>query len=246
MPYLQLRITCDPSGSRTDDTVFSLLHRFVKKWVQPDVNTTSEFTCGYEELNKFGEPCAPHYHLNVYFDPPDLKDPLRSAKEWLKREAIARDFRLKGNKVWSCTLVDEPKDYLRWIRYPLKEKPMVTLVKVIDSVGNDFTQLVHDAQTERKRSIEINIIKREKLADKSSFRDKLFEHLDDSLLVDATPPDHKAIWITILKFYQSQKKSICFKTVSGYTISYQLQIGTLTPMECYSITEFECVRSNPM
>ena len=47
---------------------------------------------------------------HAYFVAPDLKDPLRSAKEWLRREAHSNDFNLKGNKVWSCTLVEEPKD----------------------------------------------------------------------------------------------------------------------------------------
>lgn len=236
MPYLQLRITCDPSGSRTPEMVTSLLHRFIKKWLDPtqQIPSSAEYTCGYEELNKYGEPCDPHYHLNVYFDPPDLCDPLRSAKEFLKREAINRDFRLKGNKVWSCTLVEEPDDFHRWIRYPLKELPVLPLCRL-----PDLENLAILAREERKRSIEINILKREKLADKSSFRDKLFEYLDDKLLVDATPPDHQAIWITILKYYQSQKKAICFKTVSGYTIGYQLMLGTLTPMQCY------VMRSNP-
>ena len=127
MPYLQLRITFDPSHNlRNAKTVYGLLRSFTKNWLDAD----AEYTAGCEHLNKYGEQCDPHYHLNAYFDPPDLKDPLRSAKNWLRKNAISRDFTLKGNKIWSCTLVEEPKDYERWIRYPLKEAPCTELTSL--------------------------------------------------------------------------------------------------------------------
>ncbi len=246
MPYLQLRITLDPKAipitleaeqlPRSYEAVLRLIKSFRLKWVPQEAS--SEYTCGFEKLNKFGEPCDPHFHFNCYFEQPDLKDPLRSAKEFLKREAIARGFRLKGNKVWSCTLVEEPKDYRRWIRYPLKEQP----TSINCSFKSDFLdELQKEAEIERKRGIELNILKREKLADKSSFRDKLFDHLDDLLIIDASGslPSHQTIWISILEFYQSQGKAICFKTVTGYTIGYQLHIKAITPIQCY------VMRQNP-
>ncbi len=247
MPYLQLRITLEPTPAgaslktqqppRGWDAVMGLLTDFKRKWIPSDPST--EYTCGHETLNKYGEPCDHHFHFNCYFEQPDLKDPLRSAKEFLKRTAIARGFRLKGNKVWSCTLVEEPKDYRRWIRYPLKEGSY--LPQSLCTFTGDFRdELIKEAQIERKRGIELNILKREKLADKSSFRDKLFDHLDDSLITDASPlPSHQTIWISILEFYQSQGKAICFKTVTGYTIGYQLHIKAITPLQCY------VMRQNP-
>lgn len=247
MPYLQLRITLDPKAipippaaeepPRSYDAVLGLIKVFRLKWVPNEAS--SEYTCGFEKLNKFGEDCDPHFHFNCYFEQPDLKDPLRSAREFLKREAIARGFRLKGNKVWSCTLVEEPKDYRRWIRYPLKEGSPSSMNCSFSSLFLD--ELQKEAEIERKRGIELNILKREKLADKTSFRDKLFDHLDDSLITDASGslPSHQTIWITILEFYQSQGKAICFKTVSGYTIGYQLHIKAITPTQCY------VMRQNP-
>ncbi len=243
MPYLQLRITLDPSGNRTSKNVRSLLRSFLIKWLPQGINNF--FTCGYEELNKFGEPCAPHFHLNISIDPfaIDLKNPLRSAREFLRRGALKRDFSLKGNKVWSLTMVEEPKDYERWLRYPFKEHPVPELSGQV-ALGAEpvLTQKMIEefapiAQAERKRGIELNLIKREKLADKTSFRDKLFEHLDE--LFKDKSPDHQDIWISILEFYQSQGKAICFKTVTGYTIGYQLHIKAITPLQCY------VMRQNP-
>lgn len=246
MPFLQLRITLDPSRNRDRQDVLGLVNTFRTKWLPKDPAT--EYTCGYEELNKYGEPCDPHVHFNCYFELPDLKDPLRSAKEFIKRSAVLRDFRLKGNKAWSCTLVEHPSDFRRWIRYPLKESPIPGMC-YLDTQAHpsdptyNLTHLELEATSERKRSIEINILKREKLADKSSFRDKLFEHLDDKLevvkLLQHPLPSHQDIWVAILSFYHDSGKPVCFKTITGYTVGYQLHIKAITPLQCY------VMRSNP-
>lgn len=246
MPYLQLRITLDLSGNRNRTNVHQLLKSFRNKWLRLQDNVAH--TVGYELLNKFGEPCDPHFHLNTYFDPPDLKDPLRSARNWLRRESTAYDFTLKGNKQWSCTMVEEPKDYERWIRYPLKETAVFELCSSAwrlqqDPSGNkskeltpSILQMERDARNERKRSIELNVIKREKLADKVTFKDKLFTYLDEvyTTFKDALLTD-KQVWISILQFYQEQGKCICLKTISGYSILYRLHQGSLTVEQAYDL-----------
>ncbi len=240
MTYLQLRITLDPSGNRNKFQTLNLLNRFVKKWLLPQDPSGVSYTTGYETLNKFGEPCDPHFHLNAHFDPPDLKDPLRSAKNFLRKEALAREFSLKGNKVWSCTLVEEPQDFDRWIRYPLKEEPFPPLCKIsLIALGDtyDIDQLAHDSQVERKRSIELNIIKRTKAIDKQSLKDKLFKHLE-TLHEAFTRPESRyesVIWIAILNWYRDQGKAINFQTISGYTVLWSLHIGLLTPLDCYNM-----------
>ncbi len=242
MPYLQLRITLDPSGTRSRPTVFLLLKKFIRVWIK-NQDSDPMVSAGYEELNKFGEPCDPHFHLNAYFSACDLKDPLRSAKEWLRREANSLEFQLKGNKVWSCTLVEEPSDFDRWFRYPLKENPLPELMTLLPSTEEEFTEMILLAREERKRSIEINILKREKAIDKQSFKDKLFKHLDETFPIgeDMTKRfcSHQEIWTAILSYYSDQGKAVCFKTINGYTILYQLAIGHLTPDQCY------VMRSNP-
>lgn len=241
MPYLQLRITLDPSGTRTAHRVRLLLRKFIRVWIK-EHDDEPQTSAGFEELNKFGEPCDPHYHLNAYFHVCDLKDPLRSAKEWLRREARSLEFTLKGNKVWSCTLVEEPKDFLRWFRYPLKESPVPELICSFPT-SSTLQELSLLAREERKRSIEINIIKREKAIDKQSFRDKLFKYLDEkneeSYHADGPEFTHKTIWILILNYYTEQGKAVCFKTITGYTVSYMLYLGLMTPDEAYEM------RSNP-
>lgn len=236
--YLQLRITIDPSGNRSYTNVLLLLKAFLREWVKPQDETYLS-SAGFEQLNKFGERCSPHFHLNVLLTPPDLLNPLRSAKEWLRRKALNQDYRLAGNPIWSCTMVEEPEDFIRWIRYPLKESPVESLSNIeasIDFYDTNYETLCHDAHTEQRRSIEINCIKRAKAIDKCSHRDKLFAHLDQffSAIPDDRPASHKNIWTAILSFYMDQGKSVCYQTINGYTILYQLHIKSLSPEEAYN------------
>lgn len=248
MTYLQLRITLDPSGNRSAPATFNLLRAFVREWLFNQDPSGVSYTTGVEKLNKFGEPCDEHFHFNAHFDPPDLKDPLRSAKNWLRKKALAQEFNLKGNKVWSCTIVEEPNDWERWIRYPLKEKPIFELSKLAlhYSPEGGIQQLARDAQNERKRGIELNVIKREKAMDKQSFKDKLFKYLDSPPDGGDHPKTHCSVWIAILQYYMEQGKAVCYKTITGYTDLYLLHKGLKTPLEAYAQAMGQkVVRSNP-
>lgn len=249
MPYLQVRITLsDPSGqdqslgpNRTHDAVHYLIRRLIKHLEARDSDCV--YATGFETLNKYGEPCAPHFHFNCQFDSWDLKDPLRSIKDYIKKQAIRGNYHVKGNRQWSCTLVEEPADFDRWIRYPLKETPVGCFCSRLPGSNGDKkcfpNSLAAAAKEERKRSIEINLLKRAKLADKLTFKDKIFKYLQERSATLPSIPDHQWIWETILQYYCDQGKSICFKTVSGYTILYQIHIKQLTYTQCY------VMRSNP-
>ena len=231
MPFLQLRITADPSQNRPVSALRELINAFIKRWIVKQ-DKTSEYTCGFETHGKIGEDVPAHFHIHTHFEPPDLKDPLRSAREFLKRKAMEIGFKLKGNKQWACTLVGEPKDYARWIRYPLKETPCAQFCS--PNFEKELFEMHQFAKEERKRSIELNIIKNEKIKDKQSFKDKLFKFLDNPPDGGDNPKTHCSVWIAILQYYQEQGKAVCYKTISGYTDLYQLYKGYKTPMEAYA------------
>lgn len=248
MPYLQLRLSSstDTSGNRTEHKLLLLLKKLKRRILQEDEDAM--ITAGFETRNNYGEPCTPHYHFHSYFDIDQLIDPLRTFKNFLRRESTKMGFHLAGNKVWACTLVEEPDDLDRWLRYPLKEKPVKDLCHDVWCSFNSehphkasplFQEQQAAARQEQIRSIELNVLKRNKTMEKQTFRDKLFKHLDSELGSVEDLPTHQLIWTTILKFYQDQKKAICFKTVTGYTVSYQLHIGSITYEQCY------VMRSNP-
>lgn len=243
MVYLQLRITHSQADNSASDTPVGMTHqhanlliKHARRFIIGADPSHCEITVGHEVLDDKGRDMGkPHYHLHASFEPPDLKDPLRTLREQLKRKALALETQLKGNKIYSLSLVPEPKDYERWIRYPLKETPIIILCHGFSELQ---LQTMHrDAHIEQKRSIEINLINEAKIADKITWKDKLFKHLDAQLQPGAQ--DHQIIWIAILNYYKDQGKVISFPTISGYTILYQLKIETISPEQCYDM------RSNP-
>ena len=260
MPYLKFRISCSPldasgnyDGPRTRTSLRSLVKHLHNRILEEDPEAF--VTTGWETLNNYGEPCHHHFHLHSFFDPDTLTNPLRTFKDSLRKKAKNLGIHLAGNKVWAFTLVEEPKDLDRFLRYPLKENPVLCFCtnawesntpENTNAYSPEFQQQVVNAREEQKRSIELNLLKRQKTQEKQSFRDKLFEHLDGlhTALHKDSPseyplPDHQTIWISILTYYVELGKSVCFKTINGYTILYQLHIHTIDPLQCYQM------RSNP-
>lgn len=247
MPFLQLRIAttqppdCSnnfddqiPTG-RTNHRVLLLLRKLRRYLIEKDSKVF--ITAGYEILNKYGETqnCTPHFHLHASFESWSAANPLRSIKEYLKREAAKLEFTLRGNREWSCTLVEEPKDYERWQRYPYKETPIILSHKAHDINAQIEWRTIHAplAQAERRRSIEINILQRQKLANKTTLKDKLFNYLDASFNLPNSNPNHKSIWLKTLNYYTQEGKSVNPTTITGYAILYQLHIKQITPEDLY-------------
>ena len=71
MSYYQLRLTLEPSGNCTYERAHRILFSF-RKWLLSKTDSPEDFSssCGYELLNKYGEPCDPHFHFNFYYDHP--------------------------------------------------------------------------------------------------------------------------------------------------------------------------------
>ena len=151
-------------------------------------------------------------------------------------------------------MVEEPSDYTRWIRYPLKEKPVKMMNRLLppseeatEDEAREFFKLACTlAKDERIRSIEANVLAREKSRERVTLKDKLFEHLDnlnygippnEEELLENNHPSHQTIWEQILNFYMTQGKPICFRTLNGYTTLYQLHAGAITPSQAYVISQ---------
>lgn len=230
MPYFQLRITF--SETRTKE----LCIRAVRK-LKNHLNLV-EYCAGLEDLNKYGEPCSPHIHFNFVADI-DRVNPKRCIQDWLRRWFANRDVELKGNKMWSLQMVEEPQDYDRWFRYPLKEgrsePDMVILFKKEDVSGVELLQLRDQLQTravdERKTSIEINIIRREKLRNKDQFKQKLYDY------IAGKPPNSSKeyIWCLIFEYYREIEKPINFSVIEGYTILWLADNGHLSAQSAFDI-----------
>lgn len=210
MSYFSLRLTIEKIN-----TSLSLLHLLIKTLIMDKVCDDTWYVAGVEELNKFGEKTSKHIHFN--FQCEDNKETLRT---WLVRKAGSLGFKLKGKESYCLQQFPQPEDYDRWIRYPLKEcaQPMVTNIP-----AQDLTKLQLCAKDERARSIKHNIEKREYNNQKSTYFDKICEHLDKLSL-----KTHRLIYIEICKKYVEDKKPLNHSTINGYVNVYMLQKSLIT------------------
>lgn len=178
--------------------MFKALKRYISNKYYTE-GTKLMSTAGLEELNKYGEPCHQHIHFNFHYEPCDLLNPKRALVSWLRNHAEKSGFELRGVATWCVQFFPDPEafnDEMRFWRYPLKERPIPALCHLPDDHEPTLEELTLLARDERQRSIEANIIARDKAISRVTFKDKLFESLNltfnpDSLLpTPPLPPNH--------------------------------------------------------
>lgn len=236
MPYFQLRITF--SELCTIDLCLLAIRRLIRHY------DLKEHSCGIEKLNKYGEPCDPHIHFNFIADI-ERVNPKRCIQDWLRRWFASRDVELRGNKMWSLQMVEEPKDYDRWLRYTLKEDnehsgKTVALFKKEDLSGVELCDHYHNlrirAIDERKTSIEHNILRREKLRVKDQFKQKMYDYIDEETKEGEC--DKRVIWCTIYKYYRKIEKPINFSVIEGYTNLWLADHGHMSPESAFDLAHY--------
>lgn len=170
-----------------------------------------DYALGYETLNKYGEPTAPHYHFNFICD----------AKKKTIQTFIRRmdNFVIKGNTMYSVSRHPEPDDYDRWFRYVAKERLLREFCKGFTEDELDKMELL--AKDERKRSIKYNIEKRQFALEKQTLYDRYSKLIKSNNFRD--------IWIEFLQLYILDKKVINPNTIKGYSYLYMLQKKLITP-----------------
>ena len=226
MPYFQLRITLSPA--RTQYVVLRSIKFLIREY------NLDTYSCGHEKLNKYGEPCDPHVHFNFLHDI-DRVNPKRCIQDKLRRHYELLDISLKGNKQWSLQMVEEPTDFHRWLRYPLKENPLFDLcADALPMKDSDFEQLAKEAKNERARSIEINILQREKLRNKDKFKNQMYDYIKEHLVVNENL-DKERIWCHIFDYYRSIEKPINFSVIEGYANLWLADNGYLHAKYAFEI-----------
>ena len=227
MPYFQLRITFSElrNAERCRRAIKALIRNYQLR----------EYSTGTEQLNKYGEPCDPHIHFNFIADI-DRVNPKRCIQDWLRRYFIQLDVELKGNKQWSLQMVEEPKDFDRWFRYPLKEGPDYRLTKKegwSEEDRSSFDELCHLARIERKDAVAANVLRREKLRNKDQFKQKMYDFIKEQ---DLQNPCKEAIWCWIFEYYRKIEKPINFTTIEGYTNLWLADHGYLAARDAFKIS----------
>lgn len=190
-----------------------------RKDVEKDMYITAD-----EMLDKKGRQTHRHFHFNFICD--SKKD---SLQKWIRRYYSDLEYVCKGNTCYSLTEYDEPDDLKRWIRYCMKEKYIKSLTRLDEFTEAEISTLEKCSQDERSRSIKANLEHEKKQEEKSSMFDRIKIHLSKMDL-----KTFRSINIEIVKYYVSQGKPICVRTVDGYTNNYMLSSKLITYEEFYN------------
>jgi len=261
MTYYSLRMTLpkifqdldypDPDSRLRD---ISLLKKLLKKKVEQNAS----YSCGYECLNKFGEPCDPHIHFNFVSD--CHKESLR---RWLTRtfrNMYDGNYSLKGNSMYKLDSYAEPDDFNSWFGYPLKECPVHRFTSFPEAFcfkdptlkGGPIIMSVKERHSVAKALMLVRHQKnreyREKAMEKQTFYDKLKKFLDGKWLCpldasgapadvdEVSAPSAKTIWLWTLEFYRVCHKPLNMCTVDGYVRLYMWETDLITPESLWALS----------
>lgn len=197
--YYSLRLTPEFLDISNCEIIFSKII---------DVYKVNYSALCYEVLDKYGEPCKPHYHFNFLAE----NTKKSNIQHWLKQ------FGVKGSK---CYALSDPSSVTpeRWWRYTMKENLLSAILPPDLPSIYDLTLL---AKEERKQSIRYNLQKR--VTEKK--RATLFEKME--LLMLKTPNKFMTgtrVFKFIISYYMDNNLSININTVKGYTNLYLLKSG---------------------
>lgn len=220
---------------RTPQRVYLLIKHLIR-----DLEL-EHYTCGEEKLNKYGEPCDPHFHFNFQAHI-ERVNPKRCIQMNCRNFMAKLDADMKGNKAWSLQMVEEPADYDRWQRYPLKENPVLVFCSQNQTAEHQsLIDSIHLAKLERSDSIAANVLQREKIRNKNTLKDDMYRYIDgldpNSLdeLVNPINPGHQTIWEAIFDYYKQAERPINFTTISGYTNLWLADHGHLSASSAYKL-----------
>ena len=228
--YYSLRITLgkvfntDIVTPQMERRIQYLIADIVFEKVCADTN----YVLAMEKKNKYGEETLYHYHYN--FDRDWEKETLR---KWITRLAEKKEYKLKGKSMYCFQQHNNVDDYHRWFRYCLKEKHNKKHTNYIPESGDPtLEELIMLAKDERARSVKSNCERREKMAQKQTYFDKIVEKMDA-----LNPPlkMHMDIFIYIAKSYVTDGKPVNPVTIKGYTNNYMLMKNLISYEEFYKL-----------
>lgn len=191
-----------------------------------------QYTWGCEETDKFGKPTLAHVHIHGMYDIDKNVDTLRSHMRKFSQQC---GFKFGGNKCYSLSLLADPEDEDRFMRYPLKKQDYSKIAKKHKGGGvgiNDETLEKWEllARDEYKIQKAKNLQALENHLDKSSFKGKMFSEFNEEEI-----DTHKSFVIELIKYYQKKNKVPPFSKIEDYWVDYRISVGLLTAEEWYDL-----------
>lgn len=210
--FIDLRITpkfIEGYAESPEEWKFATWFGSIKAYFKPE-----RYIVGVEELDKHAQHTHLHYHINM--GECDIEVGKDAMQKWIRTNLFA-----KGNRAYSLRLNGDLDDESRWWRYPLKQKGIKSHGFTDDEL-RDMTMLAKD---EYAQSAARNIKTRQRLENKSQFRDKLHKYLKEE---HTNVTCQRKLFVLIAKYYQDQGNVPPTNKLYDYVIDYLTIIGHLT------------------
>lgn len=214
--YMGMRFTHSQFSDLSANKAISIVKNF---WTQTKYNC-QQYTWGVEKLDSLGKSTHEHLHFHAVIDP-DREYLKNSIQADFRKVMKSYGYKIEGNKHYALCYNVSPEDEARWLRYPFKEE------KGKHGCSPDLKEFMMEqraiAQDERKRQIEDNLKAQERFLDKSSFKGKMYEKLDEDGV-----EDERLFAIEYIKYCREKQKIPSFSKIHDYWIDYQMSTGRMT------------------
>lgn len=189
----------------------------------------SEWTMGFHTHDACGDSTHPHFHLH-YRAEKSLDAYRKAFQRWNIKQG---DYR-KGNELYSLKNSKEEhiRDINAFFRYPFK---MVHLDQWYFNqyFTEDNLQYQIDLavlQYEERKTKELE--RKRKLMDKTTTYDKFIKYLGEKELKKKIQ-----VQLELIEFYKKEKMSMNPKTMQGYTYTYMMHTGLMSPEQFITLMD---------
>ena len=175
-------------------------------------------TCGYEVLNKLGEPAKPHYHYHLA-----TKKTIGAIRKAFQRGDYYTESNVKGNELYSMSEEKDVIDTSRFFRYPFKQGGRR---KFREKLPPNFELEVEIkcAKEEYASMVKFNQAKRDKALAPTNC-DKIMEYLES---LSELPRSDLDILEKMIQYYADKGSSANKQTLLGYLNTYKIRNGIIT------------------
>lgn len=181
-------------------------------------------TCGYEVLNKLGEPAKPHYHFHIA-----TRKSIGAVRKAFQRSDYYKESNVKGNELYSLAEESDVVDQCRFFRYPFKQGGRRRFREIMPP-DFDINVEMKCAQEEYASMVKFNQAKRDKALAPTTC-DKIMEYLES---FEIKPTDDIDILEKMIQYYADKGSAANKQTLLGYINTYKVRNGLITARQLAS------------
>lgn len=203
--------------------------KYIFNYVDPTYSA-----CCWEDIDKYGKKTKEHFHLNFITQKEIKKDTLQ---KWIRKNILEDLYdnphtadSYKG-KAYAISMHGDVRDEHDWWQYIFKQEPlniidkMTTLPPVYEK---ERDAMIMAAQSQRRKTININNKVAEAKDIKNTFRYKLFQKLKKQNV-----KTERDFVIGAIKIFNESAKLTPYSKLKDYWIDYQINTKMMTPEQFY-------------